>query len=60
MQHMSCTHALPTPPVRVGPADVFFGSNSLLSNVGSLVLGLVIMLLVRFWDLPLVTSLPGG
>ncbi|KAL4444676.1 hypothetical protein ABPG77_002493 [Micractinium sp. CCAP 211/92] len=40
--------------------DVFFGSDSLLSNVGSLVLGLVIMLLVRFWDLPLVTSLPGG
>lgn len=40
--------------------DVFFGADSLLSNVGSLVVGLVVMLLVRFWDLPLVTSLPGG
>ena len=37
-----------------------FGADSLLSNVSSLLVGLLIMLLVRFFDVPLVTSLPGG
>lgn len=54
------TSARFTPSNRSCTADVFFGADSLLSNVGSLVVGLVVMLLVRFWDLPLVTSLPGG
>lgn len=40
--------------------DLAFGADSLLSNVSSLLVGLLIMLLVRFFDVPLVTSLPGG
>ncbi|KAL4427646.1 hypothetical protein ABPG75_001735 [Micractinium tetrahymenae] len=40
--------------------DVLFGTDTLLSNVGSLFVGLAVMLLVRFFDVPLVTSLPGG
>lgn len=39
--------------------DVLFGTG-LDSNVGCMVVGLVIMLIIRFFNLPLVEGLPGG
>lgn len=39
--------------------DYFFGDSSLASNVGSLVLGLTVLLVIRILNLPLATTIPG-
>ena len=39
--------------------DYFFGDSSLASNLGSLVLGLTILLIIRMLNLPLATTVPG-
>lgn len=39
--------------------DYFFGTESLVSAIGSLALGLVVLLAIRLLNLPLVSSIPG-
>ena len=39
--------------------DQFFGDDTLTSNLGSLVIGLTVLLIIRILNLPLATTIPG-
>lgn len=39
--------------------DYYFGDESLTSNVGSLMVGLTVLLIIRILNLPLATTVPG-
>jgi hypothetical protein len=39
--------------------DHFFGDESLASNLGSLIVGLTVLMIIRILNLPLATTVPG-